>query len=87
MRFPYGCIYRKNFFDKTETTDTTDTTIWKPGFILASILSVKTCIMSLGRQCLYFNFLYDSRSYQCTSPILRFAIIMYVKKIVMNSSI
>ena len=21
------------FFDKTETTETTDTTIWKPGFI------------------------------------------------------
>ena len=32
MRFPYGFICRKNFFDKTETTDTTDTTIWKPGF-------------------------------------------------------
>ena len=31
MRFPYGCICRKNFFDKTETTDTTDTTIWKSG--------------------------------------------------------
>ena len=29
-RFPYGCICRKNFFDKTETTDATDTTIWKP---------------------------------------------------------
>ena len=28
MRFPYDCISRKNFFDKTETTDTT---IWKPG--------------------------------------------------------
>ena len=32
MRFPYGCICRKNFFDKTETTDTTYTTIWKPRF-------------------------------------------------------
>ena len=32
MRFPYSCICRKNFFDKTETTDTTDTTIWKPGY-------------------------------------------------------
>ena len=31
MRFPYSCICRKNFFYKTETTDTTDTTIWKPG--------------------------------------------------------
>ena len=31
MRFPCGCICRKNFFNKTETTDTTDTTIWKPG--------------------------------------------------------
>ena len=27
VRCPYGCICRKNFFDKTETTDTTDTTI------------------------------------------------------------
>ena len=34
VRFPYGCICRKNFFDKTETTDTTDTTIWKPGLIV-----------------------------------------------------
>ena len=31
MRFPYGCICRKNFFGKAETTDTTDTTICKPG--------------------------------------------------------
>ena len=34
MRFPYGCICRKNFFDKTETTDTTYTTIWKPGLMI-----------------------------------------------------
>ena len=36
MRFPYGCICRKKFFDKTETTDTTDTTIWKPGLRAAA---------------------------------------------------
>ena len=38
MRFPYGCICRKNFFDKTETTDTT---IWKPGFKGMTILSFR----------------------------------------------
>ena len=32
VEFPYGCICRKNFFDKTETTDTTYITISKPGF-------------------------------------------------------
>ena len=30
-RFPYSCICRMNFF---LTTETTDTTIWKPGFMV-----------------------------------------------------
>ena len=30
-------ICRKNFFDKTETPDTTDTTIWKPGLKITAL--------------------------------------------------
>ena len=33
-RFPYSCICPINFFRTKDTTDTTDTTIWKPGFSL-----------------------------------------------------
>ena len=31
-RFPLSCIYPLNFFRTIDTTDTKDTTIWKPGF-------------------------------------------------------
>ena len=55
MRFPYGCICRKNFFDKTETTDTTDTTIWKPG--LKTVIYKKEYVILLVTSCIQFHVL------------------------------
>ena len=53
MGFPYGCICRKNFFDKTETTDTTDTTIWKPGLKLTIRVNQIT-FHGVMTECSYF---------------------------------
>ena len=57
MGFPYGCICRKNFFDKIETTDTTDTTIWKPGFTQTVVyLHCEICISSSAKYKIYCTF-------------------------------